>query len=187
MLKMRLYFLSIWSILDPIYYLFTRLIYLEDGNQQRNIFRVRLTRYKGKEVILKDGTTIKKNDVLVKIHLHNVRLLRDMNSVESDTKRGRIIYKHVLNGMPSLAHFIHSHPRCQEIKGIIGITMLHKGCNRLGFETYDINNPVYRFIKQVVFVPMYCLSVSKINSQSIRRQPKYLFMSKEALLALYKR
>lgn len=187
MLKMRLYFLSIWSILDPIYYLFTRLIYLEDGNNQRNIFRVRLTRYKGGEVKLNDGTSIKKNDVLVKIHLHNIRLLREMNRVESDTKRGRIIYKHVLHGMPSLAEYISSHPRSEEIKGIIGITMLHKGCNRLGFETYEINNPFYRFIKQFVFIPMYCLSVSQINSQSLRRRPKYLFMSKGALIQLYKR
>lgn len=187
MLKMRLYFLSIWSILDPIYYLFTRLIYLEDTNQQRNIFRVRLTRYKGKEVNLKDGTIIKKNDLLIKIHLHNVRLLKDMNSVESDTRRGRIIYKHVLNGMPSLADHIQSHSRSEEIKGIVGITMLHKGCSRLGFETFEIKNPLYRFIKQFVFIPMYCLSVSQINTQSLRRPPKYLFMSKEALLNLYKR
>lgn len=185
MLKMRLYFLSIWSILDPIYYLFTRLTYLEDSNKNRNVFRIRLTRYRGADVVLSDGTYVKKNDLLIKIHLHNVRLMKEMHNLESETKKGRLIFTHVRSGLPSLAEYIQNHPDYNEIKGIVGITMLHKGCNRLGFETFPIKNRLYKLIKQIVFIPMYCLSVAQISSKSLKRPPKYLFMSKEILINQY--
>ncbi|MDF0725718.1 hypothetical protein PY093_03195 [Cytobacillus sp. S13-E01] len=182
---MRLYFLSIWSILDPIYYLFTRLTYLEDCDKERNVFRIRLTRYRGRDVLLSDGTYVKKNDLLIKIHLHNVRLMKEMHGLDSETKKGRLIFTHVRSGLPSLAEYVKEHPNSNEIKGVIGITMLHKGCNRLGFETFPIKNRIYKLIKQIVFIPMYCLSVSKISSKSLKRPPKYLFMSKKTLLGQY--
>jgi hypothetical protein len=88
------YLLSFWNILlDPLYYFFTRLEYLDHHS---GIFRVRLTKYKGREVLLSDGTVIKKNDKLVKIHLHNVKLLSELKGVPCSVRRGRIIFRKVL-------------------------------------------------------------------------------------------
>ncbi|MGM0876667.1 MAG: YkoP family protein [Bacillota bacterium] len=42
---MRSYFLSFWNILDPLYYLLTKLEYIDCHS---GIFRVRLTKIKGK-------------------------------------------------------------------------------------------------------------------------------------------
>ncbi len=78
---MRSCLLSIWYLLDPLYFFFTRLTLID--KRQSNVFRVRLTRYKGKDVILSDGTRIKKNDVLVKIHLHNVKLLKELRLLKA--------------------------------------------------------------------------------------------------------
>lgn len=174
--------LSFWTVLDPIYYMFTRLTYIRDREKNPNIFRVRLTRYKGRPIQLSDGTVINKNDILVKIHLHNIRLLNEMKMLGSDLKKTRLIYNHVKNGLPDLAAYISSHPRNGQIKGLIGITMLHKGCQRLGFETHEICNPVYRNFKHIVFLPMYLLSAHSISLSAINRPPKYLFMSKEQII-----
>ncbi|KAA0550160.1 hypothetical protein FZW96_02110 [Bacillus sp. BGMRC 2118] len=180
---LRSWLLSLWSLLDPIYYSFTRLSYIQD--HQPNIFRVRVTRYKGREAMLSDGTTIKKDDVLIKIHLHNAKLLQELNKVTCDVKRGRFVFRRVLDSLPGLAGYIEQHPRRSEIKGIVGITTLHKGCRRLGFETYDIHNPFYRTFKYIPFLVITVLSTKDFTS--IKKQhPKYLFMSTEILTSRYK-
>ncbi|WP_409270147.1 YkoP family protein [Neobacillus sp. SCS-31] len=181
---MKQHLLSAWMVLDPLYFSCTRLTYLDDTN---NIFRVRLTKYKGRELLLSDGTRIAKDDVLVKIHLHNVRLLRDIYPIKSDVRRARIIYQHVLRSLPGIETFIQSHKRSEEIKGIIGITTLCKGAERLGFEVFSISNPFYNWLKWVTFLPILLLSVNGNSLQRLGKKtlPGYLVMSKDKLKLLY--
>ncbi|MBA2875962.1 YkoP family protein [Thermaerobacillus caldiproteolyticus] len=183
MIKVRQCFVAVWGIFDPIYYACSRLEYIEDPDQNRHIFRVRVTKYKGRDVILSDGTKIQKNDLLLKIHLHNVRLIRELIRFESEIKKGRYIYKQVKNGLPHLATYLRNHEQFAQIKGIVGITALNKGCERLGFETFSIVNPLYQWFKQTAFLPIYW--ISQFRFDSMRRPPKYLFMSKQQLLRLY--
>ena len=77
---MKYCLIQVWSILDSFYLFCTRLKCLEQISGNTNVFRVRLTRYKGREVVLSDGTIVKKNDLLIKIHLHNVSLLKEMRA-----------------------------------------------------------------------------------------------------------
>jgi hypothetical protein len=183
MVMMRQCFLAIWSVLDPIYYFCSRLEYVEDNTKSRDIFRVRLTKYKGRDIVLSDGTKITKNDLLLKIHLHNVRLIRELIRLDSEIKKGRLIYEQVKRGLPNLTGYLQRHEQFANIKGIIGITILNKGCERLGFETFSIINPIYKWYKQMTFVPIYLISQFRLDS--FRRSPKYLFMSKNKLIKLY--
>src|SRR3954468_19449664 len=112
--------ISMWTVLDPLYYTLTRLTYVSDELISENIFRVRLTRYKGKDLTLSDGVQITKNDLMVKIHLHNVRLLKELYLIESEVKKGKRIYKLVEDSLPGVQTYINNHKRSKEIKGIIG-------------------------------------------------------------------
>jgi hypothetical protein len=183
MVKMKQCFLAIWSVLDPIYYFCSRLEYVQDKSKNRDIFRVRLTKYKGRDIMLSDGTHITKNDLLIKIHLHNNRLVNELTRLNSEIKKGRLIYEQVNRGLPNLAIYLQRHEQFANIKGIIGITVLNKGSERLGFETFSIINPFYKWYKQMTIVPMYLISISRLDS--FRRPPKYLFMSKDKLIKLY--
>jgi hypothetical protein len=184
---MRNWFLLIWYLVDPIYYSFTRLTYIKNDDHQNLIFRVRVTKYKGREVTLSDGTIIRKNDKLIKIHLHNAKLLKELLDVSCDISRGKYIFKKVLESLPALANYLEQHPNRDELKGIIGITTLHRGCGRLGFETYEIKNSVYRFFKLMTFSLISFLSSTSLTKQAIKKQqPKYLFMSTESLCNRYK-
>jgi hypothetical protein len=183
MVKMKQCFLAIWSVFDPIYYFCSRLEYVQDKSKNRDIFRVRLTKYKGRDIMLSDGTHITKNDLLIKIHLHNNRLVNELTRLNSEIKKGRLIYEQVKRGLPNLAIYLQRHEQFANIKGIIGITVLNKGSERLGFETFSIINPFYKWYKQMTIVPMYLISISRLDS--LRRPPKYLFMSKDKLIKLY--
>jgi hypothetical protein len=177
---MKSYLLGVWNTLDPLYYSFTRLKYVKDLEKNRTLFRVRLTRYKGRSTVLKDGTVIHKNDLLLKIHLHNVKIMNELYAVTSDTRRAVYIYHMVKRAMPMLAKYVKNHDRYNDIKGIIGITSLHKGSKRLGFDNITIPNPVYRTYKQMTFTP-----INYIASSSRHEEPMYLFMSKDELVNRY--
>ncbi|MGY0693546.1 YkoP family protein [Virgibacillus sp. FSP13] len=176
---MKSYLLSVWNALDPIYFRMTRLHYVTDHEQQNTLFRVRLTRYKGKSAVLSDGTIINKNDLLIKIHLHNVKMLRDLNQINSEMKRGVYVYHMIKRSLPRLANFVRMHQKTNEIKGIIGITTLYRGADQLGFEIYPISNFYYILYKKLTFLP-----INFLGNTPCLQQPVYLFMSKEQLLKL---
>ncbi|WP_257467550.1 YkoP family protein [Peribacillus asahii] len=85
---MRNYLLNIWNLVDPIYYRLSHLNYLPE----KNILRVKLTRYKGRNVILSDGTAINKNDLLIKIHLHNAVLLKELKTNQKRFKKRSVCF-----------------------------------------------------------------------------------------------
>lgn len=177
---MKNYLLSAWHIVDPIYYLFTRLQYVLDHENEKTIFRVRLTRYKGSPVTLQDGTEIKRNDLLLKIHLHNVRILTELHSIRSELKRAVLIYHLVKRALPRLAYYVQTHNRYHDIKGIIGITSLFRSADRLGFEMMPIHNTFYRHYKKNTFI-----FIQLLANNTISNDPVYLFMSKGELIKKY--
>jgi hypothetical protein len=185
---MRGYVLSIWSLVDPIYYFFTRLTYLPCEEIKGNIFRIRLTKYKGRNIVFSDGTQINKNDTLVKIHLHNVRLLKELKDIKSELKKAKIIYHYVQKSLPGIEIHIRNCSHSQEIKGIIGITLLNKGCERLGFEVFDISHPIYKWFKRFAFLPIGILSSQKASIRQIltHQKPNYLVMSTNKLSNMYR-
>ena len=185
---MKGYLITIWDLLDPLYYVCTRLTCLPSEETEDNIFRVRLTKYKGRNIVLSDGTCINKNDTLVKIHLYNVKLLKELKNIKSEIKKAKMIYRSVQKSLPGIELYIRNQSHSGRIKGIVGITSLHKGCERLGFETIDISHPIYKWFKQLAFCPIAILSSQNSSISHILKaqQPKYLFMSTEKLSNMYK-
>lgn len=185
---MKGYLITIWNLIDPFYYFCTRLTYPPYEETEDNIFRVRLTKYKGKKIVLSDGTRINKNDTLVKIHLHNVRLLKELKNIKSEIKKAKMIYRYVQKSLPGIELYIRNQRHSNKIKGIIGITSLNKGCERLGFELVDISHPVYKWFKRCSFLPIGILSSQTTSIPYIlkHQQPKYLFMSTKKLSNMYR-
>ncbi|MGE8203476.1 YkoP family protein [Heyndrickxia sp. NPDC080065] len=178
--------ISIWTFIDPFYHLIRRLKYIGSFHNKKAIFRVKLTKYKGKDFLLTDGTLITKNDCLLKIHLHNVRILREVISINHPVQRTRAIYKMVEQSMPLLAKFIEDHKRADNIKGVIGITMLNKGVKKLGFEQMYPESGIYTQFKRITQMPIFLLSTTSLSFRRIKNQkPTYLFMSKSQLFEKY--
>ncbi|MCY9513424.1 YkoP family protein [Paenibacillus apiarius] len=183
-MKLKMTLLFTWTVFDPIYCSLRRLTYIDRANH--NIFRVKLLTYRGKEIALSDGTSIRNKDLLVKIHLHNVQLLRQVLHVTNDVQKGRLIYRSVERSLPGVCQFIRNHPRANEIKAIFGITMLNRGCRQLGFDVAPIPNAFYRGVKWIVQMPIHLISVSNPTKRFKRRNfPSYLVMSKNKLEKIY--
>jgi hypothetical protein len=171
-----------WSLFDKIYYHTTRLQFV--NRSESNIFRVRLLRYRGKSIRLQDGVTIQHGDLLLKIHLHNCQLMREMQAIDHDVKRALYVYQRVQSSLPGLAAYLAQHPEIEQIKGIIGITVLTRGVKPLGFDVIDIDNWFYRKIKELYLIPMFVICHPKGKLDFFKKNkltPKFLMMSKENL------
>jgi hypothetical protein len=175
-----------WSLFDKFYYGCTRLEYV--NKQEQNIFRVKLLAYRGEDLYLSDGSVFHPNDLLVKIHLHNCLLMKEIKVFDNDVKRGLFVYRRVQNSLPDLAEFVITHPQRDKIKGLIGITCLNRGVKRLGFDVKEINNPIYRKLKSMYLNSMFILCHPTKNNGSWKKEymaPKYLVMSKDTLINMY--
>lgn len=182
----RLSIISIWKLIDPLYYFFSRLHYIKPDQKSDTVFRVRLTKYKGKEIVLSDGTKISKNDMLLKLHLYNVEILKEMWTIENGHSRGRKIFKLVLQSMPILAEYVKKHPQQEKIRGIIGITMIDRGIKHLGFECFEPQSTLYCAFKKYSQLPIYLLSTPDITVRKLKKlKSVYLFMTKETLYQRY--
>jgi hypothetical protein len=183
-MMVRMAILRIWKLLDPLFFFCSRLHYPPTSSANNSIFRVRITKYKGKTMILSDGTKISKNDLLLKIHLHNIRLLWEFIFIKNELCRTRKIYQTVLYSMPSLALYLTHHPLEENIKGVIGITTVNKGVSQLGFECFSPSSTLYKWVKKMGQLPISLLSFSTLKSFQ-RHNLTYLIMSKEKLYWKY--
>ncbi|WP_258960741.1 YkoP family protein [Paenibacillus aquistagni] len=179
----KMFVLSIWNVLDPIGHAARQLTYVD--REGSNIFRVKLICFKGQEMALQDGSLIKKNDLLLKIHLDNLSLLKELIPLSSDFKKGKVLVKWIERSLPSVYRYVLTHDKTADIKGIIGLTMLYPGSHHLGFETLDVSNRLYRDFKWLSFMPIHFLSVSHPLKSCRKNMPKYLYMSMEQLAKRY--
>lgn len=178
---MRKVILFIWKKMDPLYYSLTRLKYINYGE---NIFRVRLTTYKGYPITLSDGTEIRKNDLLLKIHIHNIKLIQELIDIKDDFQKAKVFYHTIKKSLPDLAKYLYFHPKRQNIKAIIGISSLHIGRkNQLGFEYFDIKNQIYKQFKRWAHWPISYLAIGKLASRSA--DPRYIFIPSKILIQKY--
>ena len=79
--------------------------------------------------------------------------------------------------MPHLADYINQHKRKDEIKGVVGITMLHKGAARLGFDVIKPSSGCYRLFKKV-HIPILYFTAKQLTLKTFLTPAIYLFPKK---------
>lgn len=127
--------LSIWGIWDTIYQNCTRLQYVDKG---KNIFRVVTLRYRGEPLTTLSNQTIESGHLILKLHIHNYMFANLCKGIKSDTRMILLLRRQIMESLPTLAAYLAEHPRSNEIQGIVGTTMLHKGVEPLGFSISDV-------------------------------------------------
>lgn len=178
--------LPLWKFVDRIYYQCNRLQLIDMDKE--NIFRVRLTTYKGYPLETSDGEMLLPGDKLLKIHLYNYHLMKEMAGIESDVRRALYVYERVEKSLPGLAAYLRQHLHEEQIKGIIGVSLLNRGVKKLGFDTFEIKSGWYRVWKESYLKPMYYLCHRQAAPyQKNKLAPTYLVMSKNRLYRSYLR
>lgn len=86
--------------------------------------------------------------------------------------------------MPILAEYIKNHHRSDQIKGIIGITTLHKGVERLGFEAVEPANQFYRVFKKLTQIPILYLTTKQFSLRKNSSFPIFVYLERKIVQVL---
>ncbi|MDI6812787.1 MAG: polysaccharide deacetylase family protein [Desulfitobacteriaceae bacterium] len=151
-----------------------------------SLFRLTKKRYQGPELYDGDGTLLaKKGDMVADIHLDSIRL----QSKESDLQRiGLRALSLVRKSLPVLAKFTAESPEYQNVKVLVGLTLLNRGVKGLGFEVQEVPSswPIRRIgiVQKVIMVVYHPLGKSR-NNKRLGNKPKLVWISKQKLLDLW--
>lgn len=178
--------LMLWGYWDEIYQRCTRLKYIEKGN---NIFRIVPLRYRGESLVTTDGRIIHDGDLIVKIHIHNYYFATLCKGVKDEFRVALLLRRHIMLSLPKLARYLESMEEREEIKGIVGTTMLHKGVQPLGFSISDV--PMTWFFRYKRWYLRLLLRIvhpdgkRRVQTWNQEMPLKRVYMSKDLLLNRY--
>jgi len=178
--------LLLWGVWDNVYQRCTRLQYIEKG---ANIFRVVPLRYRGETLATADNQIINRGDLIVKIHIHNYYFATLCKGVKDELRLALLLRRHITQSLPELAHYLETMENRENIKGIVGTTMLHKGVQPLGFSISDV--PMDWFFRYKRWYLRLLLRIihpdgkRRLQSWDHEMPLKRVYMSKETLLARY--
>lgn len=180
------FFLRCWGIWDRIYYTFNRMEFVE---KHSNIFRVVIKTYWGPDFPIDHQTVLKKGDRYVKLHIYNLGLAKDVEQLDHPFKLATYLRKTFKQSLTGLAEYYQKLPEEDQVKAILGITILNQGAERLGFKTMEVPYTLwYRFkhhFFKLILVLVHPFGIEHLKAKGNRFCTKYVAMSSAELIRLY--
>jgi peptidoglycan/xylan/chitin deacetylase (PgdA/CDA1 family) len=101
------------------------------------LFRLRVKRFRGRTLKLSDGTLLRSRDPIAELHLNNEILQEITRTGKSPERIALLALKEARRSLPALARWASNAPQGKEIRAVLGLTMLYRGAERLGFTICD--------------------------------------------------
>jgi len=158
---------------------------LENGKP--SLLRIALRKYRGQELLLADGTFLRKGDFVGELHINN-ETLENITSTQEPFLMGLSARQAVRDSLKNLANWLGQNPRYQNIKAIAGLTLLHRGSRSLGFQAYHASSFFLRLARwyQIWLLMIFHPAGRKRVTKYLKKlKPKYLAMSKNELCKRY--
>lgn len=179
--------IKLWLAWD---YCFCKLFKVRTVNEQFPLIKLRMRKYTGSETInLQGGESIVKGDTIAELHFDNRMFvhmsLEYKNSVQLATK----IIRQTQKSLPYVLHKIVTDPHSNKIKGLYGVSMIHRGAKHLGFSVYDLPDGLFaRMTQKYLKVLLFALHPDGNDRLKLRSEmlvPKTIAMSRKTLEERY--
>ncbi|WP_424768763.1 polysaccharide deacetylase family protein [Paenibacillus sp. sgz302251] len=171
--------ISLWLLWESVFHVVFRLKTV--GNEGDPAFHYRVTTYNGETVELVTGGRIAKGDRIAELHFDNKKLSTIAATSKSPVATGIRMLREVEQALPVLANQLAADQEATDIKAVYGVTMIHRGADRLGFEIFQL--PEGWFAKSTrlyLSILIRVLTNTKNSAQSSKRReqisPRMLFM-----------
>lgn len=142
-------------------------------NTEYGYIYIDVLKHKGKDVLLSDGTIIKKGDQVAEVHINN----KKMKEVSI-----RMVLKVFNSELAAMANAVKNNTEYADLKGLFGRTVLYPINKKLGFEVLEVRSkPLKLFLR--IWDNLIKLVFSTSNKgKFIMREPKEVWMSRTALI-----
>ncbi|MCY9697193.1 polysaccharide deacetylase family protein [Paenibacillus alginolyticus] len=138
--KTIVYFWLKWEML--FYWLFN--VRPLDPNYQ--IFYIRLCKYHGSTIYLENDEKLSDGDLVVELHFNNEKLFQMISQSSTSVQLAVNLIRDVQRFLPTLTQYLKLH---QEVRGIYGITMIHRGSKQMGFTVKELPKGMLRMLSHI--------------------------------------
>ncbi|TBL75758.1 YkoP family protein [Paenibacillus thalictri] len=125
----------LWLKWDELFHLMFRLRLVDEN---RPMFYYRICAYRGPVITLPGGEVIAKGDRVVELHFNNRMLVGMAAASRSSVHLAVQLIRNARDVLPAIADKLSGDPAYHGVKGVYGITMIHRGTEQLGFTQADL-------------------------------------------------
>ncbi|MDQ0110781.1 polysaccharide deacetylase family protein [Paenibacillus harenae] len=127
--------ISLWLMWEKAYHVMFR---LKQVGESAPTFYYRVTKYNGEPIDLEEGSRVVKGDHVAELHLDNKMLSGIAMQAKTPLAAGIKMLREIEHALPQLADQLAEDSEAKDIKAVYGVTMIHRGADRLGFEIFHL-------------------------------------------------
>lgn len=132
--------ISLWLLWEKAFHAMFRLKQVGEGDPT---FYYRVSTYNGATVELEGGSRVAKGDKIAEIHLDNKMLSSIAMNAKTPLAAGIKMLREIEKALPHLADQLAEDQEATEVKAVYGVTMIHRGADRLGFEIFPLPDGLF--------------------------------------------
>ncbi len=160
---------------------------LEEG--KNSFYRMAPRRYRGKDWPMPDGSLLRRGDTYLELHVNNDRLLELFHGNMSLERLALKALREVQKELPLLAGLLKNDPDYRDVKILFGLTLLHRGTERLGFTSIDMKPGVFcaltGWYERWLLALYHPYGFKAVKAYRQKPAPRYLVMTRRQLLDRY--
>jgi len=169
---------------------FVKLFRLKPVDSGNPLFKLRVREYQGKQpILLPDGERISKGDLVAELHLDNYTLFKIGLASRSTVQLATQLIRRTRNLLPEIGRLLTTDPSFENVKGLYGITMIHRGSKQLGFTVIDLPEGLFaRVTRTYLRLLLYIVHPNgkeRLKEKSDLLEPKIVAISKNELTHRY--
>lgn len=151
---------------------------------QQHLFFIARRKYLGEPFSI-DGVEVRPRDLVIELHFNNEMVEQALRADDNIVRAMIQILREARQSMPALARAI-GQEEFREAKALYGITFIHRGIERFGFETRDIPSGLSKAITswhlKNVLRMLNPSGEQIIHTHASVLQPKLVVASKERII-----
>jgi len=171
-------------------WLFCKVFAVRTIDPNNPFFKLRARKYQGSDPLYLDtGETIVKGDYVAELHFDNNMLYQFSLESKSSLQLAAKIVRNTQRSMPHIIHLFQTDPKYRNVKGIYGVTLIHRGAKQLGFTVSELPQGTFASASKVYLrMLLYALHPDGTKRNKTREEllvPKRVAMSRQQLMDRY--
>ncbi|MGO4546134.1 polysaccharide deacetylase family protein [Paenibacillus sp. 2TAB23] len=170
---------SLWLTWERLFHFLFRLKTV--GNEADAAFHYRVITYNGEDIAFAEGGNVVKGDRVAELHFDNKMLSSIAATSKSPVATGIRMLREVEQALPLLANQLAADSDAKDIKAVYGVTMIHRGADRLGFEIFQLPEGLFAkstrvYLRILIKVLTNTKKTVKSNKKKDAVSPRMLLM-----------
>jgi peptidoglycan/xylan/chitin deacetylase (PgdA/CDA1 family) len=176
-----------WMLWERLFIKFFHIVAIDRNNP---LLKMRIREYTGSQPItLEDGEQIRKGDRVAELHFDNRILFQLSADAPNEMQLAIQIIRQTEQFMPQINSMLQNNPLFHDVKGLYGISLIHRGSKKLGFSVIDLPQGAFSFLTQfylrtLLFV-LHPQGKKRLKSKPQLLVPKIIAISKKELMNRY--